>query len=324
MPRLNIKNEVDGWDLKVPFAGDKVSIGSEATNTICLQGKGVAPRHLLLFKSHGGFQLRSLAGPGQLQIAGADVNEDVALEEGTEFNFGPYTIMFSGESVAPRSKPSRETRVPALEPSARRVESAPEPVEEEDAAAEAEDLVVREESFEDAPEPAEPAQTDSRTQAPAEPPSSVTSVLERMGHASKSTENAREDERRRNPRVQMASVNWEMKPAGLLNSLSRNNELSIRIVDLSQTGVKVVCQSLIDKKLEYSIKINHPKLGPVSVAARVMWHERFEHRTNYGEQMAGMVAGLRFCSESKKQRELVRDLMEKKNKSKDTLKVKYR
>lgn len=314
MPGLKIHNTVDGWDLKVPFQGKRVSIGSDSGNTICLQGDGVSPHHFLLYQNNGDYRLRNLNGSEGTTVDGEVVTEDADLGHGTEIVFGPFRIVYeNGQVPAKTAKPNRKPKTYEVETRVPKVEA------HSDTAKPAAEVDLGFDLPDDLPDdpPAAPAdELHEEFDLPAEKAMEVEEPATTAGSGT---------ERRKWPRTEMGHIRCEMRPAGLLNSLGMGAAFPVRVVDLSERGIKLVATVPIDKKQEYSLKLTHIKHGDVHINAHIVWEEKISHRTNYGEEMHGMVAGLKFSSDGKKQSLVVREFMEKKSKAKEgTTKVRWR
>ncbi len=333
MPELTIHNKIDGWDMKVPFTGNKLTLGSGSKNTLCLQGDGVAEKHLKIYLSGDGWQVRNVSNSAGTTLDGAPLTEDLSLDHGAVLQFGPYTIEFREPKRARRPKTfNGETRVPHVDPQSSTPEpvaeppALPEPVEAD--AAIAGEVESSEESFELEPQTdaatakdwTDPLPAASNAPAPAETKTQGAAGGDKSAEAGK-----RESDRRISARVILGNVTTEMRPSGLLTALGMgSNIIPIRLVDLSERGAKVVTTAPVDSKLNYNIKLSHSKLGAIQVSARIVWEETIEHRTQYGEQMQGMVAGVHFESAGKKQTQIVRELMDKKAKGREGAKMKWR
>jgi uncharacterized protein YkwD len=136
---------------ELPLGADRVSIGSDAGNTIVIPKVGVEPRHCALERVDGGYKIVDLHTDHGTQVNGSYIVQR-RLEPGDRVEFGGLTFVFERKQVA---------RAPVATPIVR---AAPAPRREAPAATTADD----DDEFVDAPE--HEVIDDPEALAAAEPP----------------------------------------------------------------------------------------------------------------------------------------------------------
>lgn len=335
MPELRVRNEALGWDLRVPFQGRKVTVGSGSGNSICLPGEGVAASHFLILASPQGYRLRAMSATVATRVDGDDVFDEVDLAHGARIEAGPYRIEFLDEAPAPsasdptrRREPQGDTRVARLDPDtrARRAPAAAPTRSQEvpDLSGPANPRDQQEDSFEtldaepdlsaDLPPDLPPVASDSDAPSTASGVIAAAARTVRPTGASGSKSKTGSD-RRGAPRTDLQPLRCELKLAGMFSALKGNQApIQVRVLDLSEQGARVVTTAPLDKKSGYSIKFSNGRLGDIQVPARIVWLETIQHKTHYGEEVNGVVAGLALDTKGVKQRDIVKDTMTRKRK----------
>jgi pSer/pThr/pTyr-binding forkhead associated (FHA) protein len=96
MPRLLIRNKVDGRIRKIDLTVNKFTIGKSPNNDLVLDRPGISGAHcaLYFYPPDQKFRIRDLGSSNGTYVDGARIGEDIALAHGSRIQVGEFEIQY--------------------------------------------------------------------------------------------------------------------------------------------------------------------------------------------------------------------------------------
>lgn len=102
---------------------------------------------------------------------------------------------------------------------------------------------------------------------------------------------------------------WGEGRQGFLASLGLGNRFRLKILDLSQTGMRVVACHPMPLHSRYSFMVEGGKRGNLVMDGRIVWSTEVQQATG-NSALHGFLAGVEFPAIRTKQADFLRDLAE--------------